>query len=122
VNYNHLESSYLVTSVGILVLGMVFTSRGFPPGSFGFNALSVVATAWILGSTLVFVLLLVFEVRRPQCTLTAVVGQAVLGEGCVWRWGGRGGGGRGGGWQCWKPFRATAEVWGSLYLSCMAGA
>jgi hypothetical protein len=42
---------------------MVFTSRGFQPGSFGYSAFTAVAALFIVGSTTVFAALLVFEVR-----------------------------------------------------------
>ncbi len=64
VNYNYLESSFLVSGVIILILGMVFTSKGFAAGSFGYNAFTSVAALFIVGSSSVFAALLVFEVRR----------------------------------------------------------
>ena len=60
------ESAFLVCSVIILTAGMIFTSKGFGPGSTGYN-LSVAVTATgsaIIVSTSVFLALLVFEVYR----------------------------------------------------------
>ena len=46
------------------MLGMVFTSQGFPAGSVGYGVLTAVAVLIILVSTAVFMCLLVFEVYR----------------------------------------------------------
>ncbi len=58
------ERAYLVTSITVLLLGMMFTSRGFPPGTIGYNILSVVTAVLIVASVTVFVVLLCFEVYR----------------------------------------------------------
>ena len=57
------ESAFLITGVIVLVCGVVFTSRGFRPGSVGYVVLNIVASVAILASTCVFVALLCFEVR-----------------------------------------------------------
>ena len=64
INYNHLETAFLIASIVILILGMVFTSQGFTPGSTGYNILTAVAVVIIVTSTSVFVSLLTFEVYR----------------------------------------------------------
>jgi hypothetical protein len=64
VDYNHLETSFLLTSVCILVLGMMFSSRGFPPGSTGISILTALTIVLILASFASFSTLLVFEVYR----------------------------------------------------------
>ncbi len=53
-----------MASMGILVMGMVFTSASFPPGTVGYMLLTVVSAVVILGSTGAFAVLLVFEVYR----------------------------------------------------------
>jgi hypothetical protein len=45
-------------------LGMVFTSKGFGPGSTGYNLSVAVTASAIIVSTFVFLALLVFEVYR----------------------------------------------------------
>ena len=64
VDYNHLETAFLVASVTILILGMVFTSQGFTPGSTGYNLLTAAAVVIIVASTGAFLSLLTFEVFR----------------------------------------------------------
>jgi hypothetical protein len=69
--HNHLPScpaplcarSFLISGVFILILGMVFTSNGFQPDTFSYNAFTTLAAMFIVGSTVVFASLLVFEVR-----------------------------------------------------------
>ena len=64
IDYNHLETAFLTTSIVILMLGMVFTSQGFPAGSVGYDILTAVAVVIIVLSTAVFMSLLAFEVYR----------------------------------------------------------
>lgn len=64
IDYNTLECAFLITSVMVLMTGMLFASHGFPVGSVGYLLLNIVAAAFIVGSTLVFLLLLGFEVYR----------------------------------------------------------
>ena len=64
VNYNHLESAFLIAANVILMLGMVFTSNGFAVGSAGYTALTVVTFMFIIGCCVVFGALLSFEVYR----------------------------------------------------------
>jgi hypothetical protein len=64
IDYNTLECAFLITSVMVLMTGMFFASHGFPVGSVGYLLLNIVAAAFIVGSTLVFLLLLGFEVYR----------------------------------------------------------
>lgn len=64
VDYNHLESAFLLSSSMVLVLGMVFASQGFPQGSMSYNALVVLTAALVVGSAGAFIVLLVFEVFR----------------------------------------------------------
>ncbi len=42
INYNHLESGFLVCSCFILILGLVFASKGFGVGSVGYKMLTFV--------------------------------------------------------------------------------
>ncbi len=56
-----------MTGVVVLICGMVFTSRGFPPGTVGYQLMNVVAAVSVLLSTAVFVALLVFEVCCRCC-------------------------------------------------------
>jgi hypothetical protein len=58
------ESAFLLTSVAVLLAGMVFTSRGFRPGSMGHTLLTVVAALVIVAAVASFVVLLCFEVYR----------------------------------------------------------
>ena len=52
VDYNHLESSFLVTAVGVLIAGMVFASRGFNPNTVRGRVVSVLLSALpLLGVT-----------------------------------------------------------------------
>ena len=37
------ESAFLLASAAVLVLGMVFASQGFPPGTVGYVLLNIVA-------------------------------------------------------------------------------
>ena len=64
IDYNHLESAFLIAASMILMLGMVFTSNGFTPGSVGYLFLTSVTFLFIVGSTTVFATLLSFEVYR----------------------------------------------------------
>lgn len=64
VDYNTLESSFLISSMFILLGGMVFSSAAFKRGSVAYVILTVLVTAMIVISTSVFVYLLVFEVFR----------------------------------------------------------
>ena len=57
------ESTFLVASITVLVLGMVFASKGFQPGTLGYILMNVVAAVVIGGSCGLFLLLLGFEVR-----------------------------------------------------------
>jgi hypothetical protein len=77
VDYNHLESSFLISAVTILMLGMVFSSKGFQPGSVGYNMLTFVTAALIVASSVIFASLLSFEVYRSLklSTLDAVARQ-----------------------------------------------
>ncbi len=58
------ESSFLVTSVVVLMTGMLFTSKGFSSDSVGYLLMNVVSAVGIVGVTLVFLCLLTFEVYR----------------------------------------------------------
>jgi hypothetical protein len=58
------ESAYLVTSVVVLLLGMVFSSKGFPPGTTGYVILNIITAMAIVGSVGVLLFLLCFEVYR----------------------------------------------------------
>ncbi len=64
MDYNHLESAFLVSGIVILILGMVFSSDGFTPGSFGYDTLAAITSIIILTSSASFGLLLTFEVYR----------------------------------------------------------
>lgn len=54
----------MLTSIAVLLLGMVFTSRGFPPGTLGFVVMNIVTATVIVASVLAFAVLLCFEVYR----------------------------------------------------------
>jgi hypothetical protein len=58
------ESAFLLTSVLVLALGMVFASKGLRPNSVGYAILNLVAAVVIVCSTATFTVLLVFEVRN----------------------------------------------------------
>jgi hypothetical protein len=58
------ESAFLLSSIAMLLAGMVFTSRGFAPGSTGYLLLTIVAATLIILSVGVFLALLCFEVYR----------------------------------------------------------
>jgi hypothetical protein len=64
IDYNHLETTFLVIAITILLIGMVFFSRGFVPGSIGYMLLTAIAASIISLSTSAFVILLAFEVYR----------------------------------------------------------
>jgi uncharacterized membrane protein (UPF0136 family) len=58
------ESAFLLSSIAMLLAGMIFTSRGFAPGSTGYLLLTIVAAGLIILSVGVFLALLCFEVYR----------------------------------------------------------
>jgi hypothetical protein len=61
-----------MASVLVLMLGMVFASKGFGRNSVGYILLNIVTAVVLIGSTATFLLLLVFEVRLKysrQCAL-----------------------------------------------------
>lgn len=64
VDYNSMESSFIVCSNLILMAGIMFTSSAFPVGSVGYDAMSVVVSILIVSCMALFVCLLVFEVYR----------------------------------------------------------
>jgi hypothetical protein len=79
------ESAFLLASVAILMLGMVFASDGFTPGTVGYLLLNIVAAVIIVGSTGVFLLLLVFEVFRSVKVGVRRCDGRVLLEPCPWQ-------------------------------------
>jgi hypothetical protein len=48
------ESTFLVTSMVMLLVGMVVTSRSFPPGSTGHTLFTVVASVVLVAAVAVF--------------------------------------------------------------------
>jgi hypothetical protein len=64
LDYNHLENAFLIMSITMLMLGMVFSSRGLPTASPEHRLLSVVAATIIVLSASVLVVLLSLEVYR----------------------------------------------------------
>jgi hypothetical protein len=58
------ESAFLLASIAVLLLGMVFTSRGFPVGSFGYAVINALTLTTIVVSVITFAVLLTFEVYR----------------------------------------------------------
>ena len=64
VDYNYLESSFLVCGVVILIAGMVFTSNGFDVGSVGYGVMTAVTATVILVCVAAFAGLLSFEIYR----------------------------------------------------------
>jgi ABC-type polysaccharide/polyol phosphate export permease len=67
------ESTFLVASIVVLMLGMVFASKGFLPGSVGYVLLNVVAAVVIVGSCGLFLVLLGFEVGTRRSLWCAVM-------------------------------------------------
>ncbi len=59
-----LESSFLISAILILVLGCIFESKGFSTHSYGYLILTGVTAVVIVGSALVFFVLLAFELYR----------------------------------------------------------
>lgn len=64
VDYNRLESAFLIISALVLMAGMVFESRGFVPGSVGYHMLTALTAALIIVSSITFTALLGFEGYR----------------------------------------------------------
>ena len=64
VNYNHLESSFLISAVLIMMLGMVFSSNGIVAGSALYALLAGATASIIVVSISSFAVLMVFEVYR----------------------------------------------------------
>ena len=64
VDYNILESTFLILSVVILMAGMVFVSNGFAPDSTGYAILTYTIAVLMIVSTSSFAALLVFEGYR----------------------------------------------------------
>lgn len=64
VDYNRLESAFLIISALVLMAGMVFESRGFAPGTPGYVILTALTATLIIASSATFVVLLVFEGYR----------------------------------------------------------
>ena len=64
VNYNHLESSFLISAVLIMMLGMVFSSNGIAAGSALYALLAGVTATIIVVAIASFAVLMVFEVFR----------------------------------------------------------
>ncbi len=86
IDYNHLESAFLVTAVGVLVAGMVFASRGFDPQTIGYNVVNVITAVLILGSSVAFLTLLSFEIYRSiKFAAIHEVGSPCLTV-CGWGW------------------------------------
>lgn len=56
--------TFLITSTLILMLGMVFSSRGLQPGTPAYQAFTAVTAVLVVSSCFAFLLLLVFEVAR----------------------------------------------------------
>ncbi len=77
-----------MSGVVVLILGMVFTSRGFPQGTFGYKAFTTLAALFIVCSTLVFASLLVFEVRvgRRSARVPYMCNCCVVCEHSDWGW------------------------------------
>jgi hypothetical protein len=66
VEYNHLETTSLLVLIAVLLLGIVFTSKGFAPRSVGYHSFTslTILPVIILSSAVAFVVLLVIEVYR----------------------------------------------------------
>ncbi len=78
------QSAFLVSSVVILMTGLVFMSRGFSPGSVGYNGMTTLVAALVVVSVVAFVAFVGFEVYRsiayvprrrpePRATVPTVV-------------------------------------------------
>lgn len=72
------ESAFLITSTMILMLGMVFSSRGFNPGSTGYTVLTLVTALLLTGSCIAFIILMCFEITRSAKVSTACDCNAVV--------------------------------------------
>lgn len=58
------QSAFLISSVVILMTGLVFMSRGFSSGSVGYNAMTAVVAVLVVVSVVAFVAFVGFEVYR----------------------------------------------------------
>ena len=58
------ESAFLLSAAVVLMLGMVFASKGFTPSSVGYKIFVVLTAALIVGSAGAFIALFVFEMLR----------------------------------------------------------
>ncbi len=63
-DYNSLESTYLVSSMMILLSGMVFRARGFHVGTAGYQLLTAAVVLIVIVATVMFVLLLAIELYK----------------------------------------------------------
>lgn len=64
IDYNNLESTFVLTAMLVLLGGMVFNSTAFSKGSVGYVFMTVVVVIIIIGTVLSFVALILFEVYR----------------------------------------------------------
>jgi hypothetical protein len=63
-DYNHLESTYLISGMVVLLAGLVFNGGGFRVGSVPYQMLTVVVAAVVIGATIAFVVLLAVELYK----------------------------------------------------------
>jgi hypothetical protein len=63
-DYNHLESTYLISGMVVLLAGLVFNGGGFRVGSVPYQMLTVVVAAVVVGATVAFVILLAVELYK----------------------------------------------------------
>jgi hypothetical protein len=64
MDYNTLESAFIICSVVILMSGLVFSSGAFTPGTFGYYVLEVLVCLIVGGSSVSFSSLVAMEVYR----------------------------------------------------------
>jgi hypothetical protein len=63
VNYNHLEALFLIASVAIMMLGMVFSSGGLAEDSLLYALLGAFTATIVVVSLLCFLVLMTFELQ-----------------------------------------------------------
>ncbi len=63
-DYNHLESTYLVSGMLVLLAGLVFNGRGFPAGSVPYHFLTAAVAFIVISATVTFVVLIAVELYK----------------------------------------------------------
>ncbi len=80
VNYNVLEGWFLIASVAVILLGMVFSSKGLAPGSTLYSMLVVATVLIICTAIFSFVVLMALEMLRAFkfVNLSSIAGQVAI--------------------------------------------